>query len=89
MMTRATAWLALLALALSGCAAFELSGADCRSANWYERGERDGFGGHPPQDLRITQQCARHGIVVAQADYLKGWAIGHDEHVRLKSMKCD
>jgi hypothetical protein len=25
----------------------------------------------------------------AQADYFKGWAIGHDEHARLKSMKCD
>jgi hypothetical protein len=28
-------------------------------------------------------------VTVAEADYLKGWAIGHDEHERLKSMKCD
>lgn len=79
----------LIMFLLGGCAAFELTDADCRGANWYQRGEQDGFGGHPPQDLRITQQCARHGILVAQADYLKGWALGHDEHRRLKSDKCD
>lgn len=79
----------LLVFLLAGCAALELTDAECRTANWHQRGERDGFGGHPPQDLRLTQQCARRGVVVAQADYLKGWAIGHDEHVRLKSMKCD
>lgn len=79
----------LMMLLLGGCAAFELTDADCRGANWYQRGEHDGYGGHPPQDLRFTRQCARHGIVVAQADYLKGWAVGHDEHMRLKSDKCD
>jgi hypothetical protein len=50
---------------------------------------RDGFGGHPTQIMRLGQQCARHGVMVAQADYERGWAIGHDEHMRLKSLKCD
>lgn len=74
---------------LAGCAAFDFSEAECRAINWSERGERDGFGGHPPQDLRLARQCGRHGVTIAQADYERGWAIGHDEHVRLKSMKCD
>ena len=68
---------------LAGCAAFALSEAECRSANWYQRGERDGFGGHPTQIVRLTQQCAKHGVVVAEADYLKGWEAGHDEWDRL------
>jgi hypothetical protein len=72
-----------LCVLLAGCAAFDLSEADCRGANWHERGERDGFGGHPPQIVRLTQQCARHGVTVAEADYLKGWALGHDEWDRL------
>ena len=73
-------------LGLAGCAAFDLSEADCRSANWYQRGERDGYGGHPMQDLRLVQQCGRYGVAVARAEYAKGWAIGHDEHERLKTM---
>ncbi|MGH8691836.1 MAG: DUF2799 domain-containing protein [Burkholderiales bacterium] len=66
-------------LALSGC-------ADCTNLNWHERGYRDGYGGHPPQDLFLARQCARLGVQVSQGDYLKGWAIGHDEHERLKTM---
>lgn len=73
----------LLALALSGCA------ADCSNPNWQERGYRDGYGGHPPQDLLLVRQCASRGVQVSQADYLAGWRVGNDEHVRLKSMKCD
>ena len=68
---------------LAGCAAFDLSQAECRSMNWYERGERDGFGGHPTQVIRLSQQCARHGVAVAEADYLKGWEVGHNEWDRL------
>jgi hypothetical protein len=80
---------ALLVSLLTGCAAFNFTEAECRAINWYERGERDGFGGHPTQIVRLREQCARHGVMVAEADYLKGWAIGHDEHERLKTMKCD
>lgn len=74
---------------LSGCAAFSLSEADCRGINWQQRGYDDGFGGHPPQDLRLVQQCAKHRVVVAQADYAKGWVAGNDEHTRLKAPRCD
>ncbi len=74
---------------LSGCAAFEASEADCRGMDWRARGESDGFGGHPPQDLSLARQCARHGVAIAQAEYLEAWARGHDEHMRLKTMNCD
>lgn len=73
----------VLSALLSGCAAFTFSEADCRNMNWFQRGEDDGKGGHPTQIVRFTQQCARHGVVVAQADYLKGWEVGHDEWDRL------
>ena len=80
--------LALLPL-VAGCAAFSLSEADCRTMDWQQQGFDDGFGGHPPQDLRLAQQCAKYRLVVAEADYAKGWSAGNDEHIRLKSMKCD
>ncbi len=68
--------LLLLALALGGC-------ADCTGLDWQARGYRDGFGGHPPQDMLLARQC---GAQVLQDEYLKGWAVGHDEHERLKTM---
>jgi hypothetical protein len=75
-----------LCLLLAGCSALEVSEPDCRSADWYQRGARDGYGGHPMQDLRLARQCERYGIAVARAEYAKGWAVGHDEHERLKTM---
>jgi Protein of unknown function (DUF2799) len=75
-----------ICLLLAGCAALDLSEADCRSADWYQRGERDGSGGHPMQDLRLAQQCGRYAVPVARAEYARGWAVGHDEHDRLRTM---
>jgi TPR repeat protein len=72
----------VIGLVLAGCA---MSESDCRSANWYQRGERDGYGGHPPQDMRLAQQCARYGVAVPRA-YQDGWAVGHNEHDRLRTM---
>jgi hypothetical protein len=80
---------ALLVCLLSGCAAWDLSEADCRGMDWAERGERDGYGGHPPQDLTLASRCARHGVAIAHSEYLEAWARGHDEHMRLKTMNCD
>jgi hypothetical protein len=57
--------------------------------NWQQLGYDHGFGGHPPQDLRVAQQCSKYRVVVEEADYARGWAAGNDEHIRLKSMKCD
>ena len=73
----------LLLLTLSGCALFPLSEADCRPVSWKQRGYDDGYFGNPPQDLRLTQECRRYGIEVAQSDYLAGWRDGYDEWYRL------
>jgi len=73
----------LLAL-LGGCALFPLSEADCKPASWSSRGYADGFGGHPPQDMRLVPECRkRFGTEVAQVEYLAGWKDGHDEWDRL------
>jgi hypothetical protein len=78
-----------LVAVLSGCAAFSFTEADCRNVNWQQRGYDDGYGGHPPQDMRVIRECSRFGIQVSEAEYLKGWALGHDEHQRLKTMRDD
>jgi Protein of unknown function (DUF2799) len=51
--------------------------------NWRERGYDDGFGGHPPQDLRLASACGRVGIRVSESEYLEGWRAGYDEWYRL------
>jgi hypothetical protein len=77
--------LALLGL-LAGCAVWPLGEADCAGVDWQARGYADGYGGHPPQDMRLAQECRRFGVEVSQAEYFKGWNAGHDEHERLKTM---
>lgn len=74
---------AVLALLISACALFPLSEADCRPASWQQRGYDDGYFGNPPQDMRLSQECSRFGISVAQSEYEKGWRDGHDEWDRL------
>lgn len=68
---------------LAGCALFPLQEADCRGVDWARRGYADGFGGHPPQDLRLERECRRYGVQVSEAEYLKGWRDGYDEWYRL------
>jgi Protein of unknown function (DUF2799) len=76
--------LALLLFALlSGCAAFTFTEAECRGMNWQERGYRDGYGGHPPQDLRLARECGRFGVQVPESQYATGWRAGYDEWYRL------
>jgi hypothetical protein len=75
--------IALLASLLSACALFPLSEADCRPASWQQRGYDDGYFGNLPQDMRLSQECARFGIQVAENDYLAGWRAGYDEYDRL------
>jgi Protein of unknown function (DUF2799) len=72
----------LLALA-AGCSALNFTEAECRGMNWQQRGYADGFGGHPPQDLRLARECGRFGVPVAESEYFAGWRAGHDEWYRL------
>ena len=48
-----------------------------------QRGYDDGYFGNLPQDLRLSQECQRFGIQVAQDEYLAGWRAGYDEWYRL------
>lgn len=73
----------LLLVALGGCALWPIGEAECRSMNWQQRGYADGFGGHPPQDLRLARECGRFGVRVPEAEYLAGWRAGYDEWYRL------
>jgi len=73
----------LAALFVAVCSMFPLSEADCRPASWKQRGYDDGYFGNLPQDLRLSQECARFGVQVAQSEYLAGWRDGHDEWDRL------
>ena len=76
-------WLALVVLALVGCALFPLSEADCKPSSWRAKGYDDGFHGMYAQDARYISECARFGVQVAQSEYLAGWRDGHDEWDRL------
>jgi len=75
--------LVLLLPLLGSCALWPLEEADCKPANWRERGYADGFAGHPQQYLRLAQECPRFGVEVPEAEYFKGWNAGHDEWDRL------
>jgi Protein of unknown function (DUF2799) len=75
--------LTLCCLFLVGCALFPISEAECRPTSWQQRGYDDGYFGHLPQDMRLSQECGRFGVQVAQNDYLAGWRAGHDEWDRL------
>ena len=72
-----------LTLLLGACALFPLSEADCRPANWRQRGYDDGYFGNNPQIMRMARECGRMGIQVAEADYMEGWRVGYDEYDRL------
>ena len=67
--------LLFLALTLSGCAG--MSAEQCRTANWYELGERDGLNGIPPRIDTYAFQCERHNTQAAREQYLEGWWLGN------------
>jgi uncharacterized protein DUF2799 len=68
-----------LVLLLSGCAG--LSEADCRSANWYDLGKRDGetYGSRAMID-QYTQRCTAFGVKPDEARYMLGWDDGNMEY---------
>ena len=64
-----------LAVTLAGCAG--LSENECRSANWYEVGDRDGLNGNPPRIDTYAYQCERHNAQASREQYLEGWWMGN------------
>lgn len=57
---------------VAGCA------VDCTDTDWKQRGYRDGWGGNPPQDLRIARYCPGFST----AAYFEGYRDGYDEYDR-------
>jgi hypothetical protein len=77
-------WQAILVVfLLTGCALWPLTEADCKVVSWQQRGYADGYGGHPPQYLRLARECTRFGVEVSEADYFTGWRDGRFEWERL------
>jgi len=67
----------LLAAALAGCA--NMSDAECRDANWYALGFRDGILHLQPQDTVYSHLCEKQGAKVDVALYSRGWTEGKYE----------
>ena len=54
--------------------------ADCRSANWYDLGFRDGLGGLRPLVDQYQHACAPSKVQVAEKEYDRGWHEGKWEY---------
>jgi hypothetical protein len=65
---------AACAAALSGCAT--LSADDCRNADWYRIGDRDGISGSQSLVDQYRQMCSAHSVKVDDGRYLEGWRDG-------------
>lgn len=69
-----TVLLSFICLTLSGCVTMDA--AECRSANWYDVGFRDGLFGMQRMDITYDEQCAKSGAKLDRAAYAKGWQEG-------------
>lgn len=74
----------LAALLLAGCAT--MSEDECRSADWYDVGLRDGLDGKPASLLRKhADACAEYGIQPGGPRYQEGRAEGLRRYCRLEN----
>ncbi len=63
------------ALLVAGCAS--MTEEECLTADWYERGVRDGRNGEPRSYLGDHYEaCAKVGVVPVDADYYRGHSKG-------------
>ena len=67
-------FVAFAGLALAGCATMDAG--ECRSADWYQVGYRDGLFGMQRMDEAYTHQCSQHGASPDRVQYAKGWQEG-------------
>jgi len=67
----------MIVVLLCGCAS--MSESDCRTTNWYARGEADGLSGNRSQIDLYAQQCARFAVTPDESAYAAGWAAGYGE----------
>jgi hypothetical protein len=67
---------------MTGCASMDAT--ECRGANWYDIGFRDGLYGMQRMDFVYTEQCGKHGVQPDTATYTKGWQEGVWEYDKRK-----
>ena len=68
-------------LLAAGC--MNMSENQCRSANWYDLGEREALiYGLRPQIDQYAYQCSRYGVEASEKDYIAGWLVGNGERIR-------
>jgi hypothetical protein len=70
--------LAFTCLTLAGCVSMDA--AECRDADWYRLGFRDGLYGLQRMDAAYGNQCGKHGATPDSAAYAKGWQEGKWEN---------
>jgi len=59
-----------------------MSESECKSADWFELGKRDGdvYGVRPLID-QYAYRCSAFGVTPKESDYLTGWVDGYRERV--------
>ena len=77
-MSRSRSLLLAASVLLAGCAG--LTEQECRTASWYELGERDAlvYGLRPRID-QYAHQCQKFAVQPAEGEYLSGWTAGDRE----------
>jgi len=65
---------AVILLTLAGCAGMDAN--ECRGADWYQLGYRDGLFGLQRRDESYSYLCSQHSVTVDRASYAKGWQEG-------------
>ena len=75
-------------MTLTGC--MSMDAAECRGANWFDIGYRDGSRGLQwTTDVIYENQCGKHGVQPDAAAYRKGWQEGLWEHNKRNSQSND
>jgi hypothetical protein len=75
--------LVVLGLLLAGCAAMDEG--ECRSADWYQLGYRDGL---RPQFYLYEYQC-RAWVQASESEYMRGWVDGYREfNTKMSGSEC-
>lgn len=68
--------LALAVVSLTSIGCTTMDAAECRNANWYDVGFRDGIYGMQRMDFVYADQCGKQGVQPDVAAYTKGWQEG-------------
>jgi Protein of unknown function (DUF2799) len=69
-------------LSLAGCASVtHMSDNQCRAADWYQVGERDGLSGGPARIDTYAYQCDKLSVQVTRDRYMEGWYEGNALYV--------